>query len=373
MSRNRHDRRLARQPRLEGVAPPNTLREDFVALDAKTTLRCSYDVEQLILMQSIEGHAHEGHGLFYGRKYPNTTIDDIARSLRLDPDSVKEERQELIDEVMEFAGRLMNGDDVKYACNVDGEPLLRCGTFRHLELDPHGVLVGLYLGGLRDDAEIRAIAGQRYGIEIGYGKCCLVDQKVLRQLGLDGYDLARKGHEDEIEAFQNAGLFAHNGDPNVAFMYVRYQVGPGASDDAAILVAGKLYGLSAGVGCFLADAVDTIEKYVPEYSDQDSDISDYIGRNYPKLGVTRDDAADLAYLASIPPEMEGHLADSSLRHMLQINRKHDQSAIESHFAYLAGKPFSEMEIDRGECTNTQLYQYVERKVTGFRKKKGDEQ
>ena len=85
MSKNRHDRRLAKQPRLEGVAPPIILREDFLALDAKTTLRCSHDVEQLILMQSIEGHAHEGHGLFYGRKYPNTTIDDIARSLRLDP------------------------------------------------------------------------------------------------------------------------------------------------------------------------------------------------------------------------------------------------------------------------------------------------
>ena len=264
----------------------------------------------------------------------------------------------------------MNGDDVKYACNADDEPLLRCGAFRQLELDPHGALVGLYLGGLRDDAEIRALAGRRYGIEIGYGKCYLVDQQVLRQLGMDGYDLARKAHEDEIETFEKAGLFAHNGDPNVAYMYVRYQVGPGASDDAAVLVAGKLYGLSAGVGCFLADAVDTLEKYVPEYSDQDSDISEYIERNYLKLGVTREDAADLAYLASIPREMEGHLPDSSLRHMLEIDRKHDQSTIESHFAYLAGRPFSEMELDRGECTNTELYQYVERKITGFREKKG---
>ena len=161
---------------------------------------------------------------------------------------------------MEFAGRLINGDDVRYACNADDEPLLRCGTFRQLELDPHPTLVGLYLGGLRDGPEARTLAGARYGIQIGYGKCCMVDQRVLRQLGMDGYDLARKAHEDDIEAFEKAGLFVDNGDPNAAYMYVRYQVGPGASDDTAVLAAGKLYGLSAGVGCFLADAVDTLEK-----------------------------------------------------------------------------------------------------------------
>ncbi len=41
--------------------------EDYAALDAKTMLRCTAEVEELILMQSIEGHAHEGHGLFHGR------------------------------------------------------------------------------------------------------------------------------------------------------------------------------------------------------------------------------------------------------------------------------------------------------------------
>ena len=51
----------------------------YDALDAKTLLRCSSDVEELILMQSIEGHAHEGHGLFHGSRFPNTTVDDIAR------------------------------------------------------------------------------------------------------------------------------------------------------------------------------------------------------------------------------------------------------------------------------------------------------
>ncbi|MHB9037942.1 MAG: hypothetical protein ACYC64_14890 [Armatimonadota bacterium] len=370
--KNIHNRRLMKEPRLEGVASPQMLRADFDALDAKTMLRCSSDVEQLVLLQSIEGHAHMGHGLFYGKTFPNTSMDDIVRSLRLDPGMVKEERQELIDEVCEFAERAVAGENMRSACNAEGEPLLRCSTLRNLEIDPHGVLQGLYLGGLRDEAEIRNLANWRYGVEMGYGKCFLVDQSVLKRLGMNGFDLAKGAHEDEIDEFERAGLFAENGDPHIAYMYVRYKVGPGASDDAAVVMAGKMFGLSAAVGCFLADAVDTLEKYVPEYSDQDSGIADYIERNYKKLALTKDDAVDMAYLCAIPHEMQGELPDSSLRHMLQIDRKHDQSALESHLAFVAGNPRSLMELDHGECNNQEFYEYIEQRLSTFKAKHTEE-
>ena len=367
MSHHRNAFRHRVEPRFEGVAPPNLVREDFAVLDAKTTLRCAYDVEQLVLMQSIEGHAHEGHGLFYGKKFPNTTLDDIARSMRLHPVAVKAERQDLIDEIMEFAERAIAGETMNTACNTEGEPLMRCGTLRQIDIDPHGVLQGLYAGGLRDDAEIRALANKRYGVEMGYGKCFLVDQQALRQLGMNGYDLSQRGHEREISEFERAGLFAHNGDEHVAYMYVRYKEGPGASDDAAIVMAGKLWGLSAAIGCFLADAVDTLEKYAPLYSDQDSDISLYIQQNYPKLGLTQDDSVDLAYLCAIPHDKQGSIPDCSLRHMLQIDRKHDQSTLESHLAYITGKPYAPTELDHGECTNAEFYRYIDERFAGFEK------
>ncbi|MCL5102587.1 MAG: hypothetical protein M1133_00540 [Armatimonadetes bacterium] len=365
-SKNRHHHMFSKAPRLEGVAPPNLLRDDFAALDAKTVLRCTHEVEELLLMQSVEGHAHEGHGLFYGKRFPNTTLDDIARSLRLDPKAVKEARQDLIDEIMDFVEMAAAGEKLTSACNAGGEPLMRCGTLRHIEIDPHGVLQGLYMGGLRDDFEIRSLANQRYGVEMGYGKCALVDQIVMKRLGLNGFELARQAHEHEIYEFERAGLFAENGDPNIAYMYVRYKVGPGASDDAAIVMAGKMHGLSAAVGCFLADAIDTLEKYVPEYSDQDSDISSYIANNYKNLGVSQDDAVTLAYLCAIPIDMQGHLPDSSIRHMLEVDRKHDQSAVESHLAYVAGRPYSEMELDHGECTNVEFYEYIEHRLDDFK-------
>lgn len=342
------------------------LREDFETLNSKVLLRASADVEELVLMQSIEGHAHEGHGIFHGRKFPNTTVDDVARSRRLNPIDVKEERQLLIDEVEEFAERAIAGEPLRFACNTEGEPLIRCGALRCVEIDPAGVLKGLYVGGLRDGVDARRLANQRYGIEMGYGECHLVDQAVLHQLGLDGYDLARRGHEQDMRRFEKAGLFAQNGDGEVSYMYVRFKEGPGASDDAAIVMAGKLWGISAAVGCFLADAVDTLEKYVPVYFDQDSEISE-LAR--PHTGLTIDDAVDLAYLCAIKPDMEGKMPDDSLRHMLQIDRKLDQCPLESHFAYLMGRPYSEMVLDHGECTNVEFYDYIDREFAAFKSKR----
>ncbi len=367
MSHHTRNHRRLREPRLAGVAPADLIKQDFVALDAKTTLRCSYDVEQLLLMQTVEGHAHAGHGLFYGKTYPNTTLDDVCRALRLSPEVVKADRQFLIDEVVDFVERVAAGEKTSVACNGEGEPLLRCGTLRQVGVDPKDVLRGLYLGGLRDDPDIRRMADERYGIQMGYGQCRLVDQVVLDRLGLNGYDLAQRAHEDEIEEFERAGLFVDNDDPNVAYMYVRLKTGLGASDDAAIVVAGKLWGLSGAVGCFLADAVDTLEKYVPEYADQDFRISLQIEQRVSGLGVTREDAVDLAYLCAIPEEMKGNLPDSSLRKLLEVERKHDQSALESHLAYVSGKPFATMELDHGECTNREFYDFIEQKLSSFEK------
>ena len=70
------------------------------------------------------------------------------------------------------------------------------------------MLKGLYVGGLRDGADVRTLANQRYGVEMGYGECHLVDQEVLHRLGIDGFDLARRGHEQELPRFEDAGLFA---------------------------------------------------------------------------------------------------------------------------------------------------------------------
>ena len=61
-----------------GAALPEFIRQDFKALNSLETLRTTWPIEQLILIQSVQGHAHEGHALFAGRRFPNTTMDDVA-------------------------------------------------------------------------------------------------------------------------------------------------------------------------------------------------------------------------------------------------------------------------------------------------------
>ena len=357
---------LRNKPRLEHVAPASLLRQDYLALQAKTHFRCSEDVSQLLMIQSVEGHAHAGHGQFYGKTYPNTTQSDVAQSLRIDPKTIQHDRQELIDEVIDLVKRMCSGESVITATNRQGEPLLMCGLLRHIEIDTNSFLIGLYLGGLRDTYKIREQANQLYGIEMGYGKGYMVNQNVMKRLGLNGYDLANKSNENEMDRYKREGLFEKDSSENMAFMYIRYRTGFGASDDAAIVIAGKLYGLSAAIGCFIADAIDTLEKYAKASSDQDSIVSEIIEKEYIHLKVTRKDSATLAYLCAIPTDMHGHLPDSSLRHLLEIDTRIDQSTIESHLAYVAEMPYSEMELDHGECTNIEFYSYINKHLCEFK-------
>ena len=46
-----------------GVAPDEMLEADFRILDARDHLRCAWHNEQNLLIQSVIGHAHEGHGM----------------------------------------------------------------------------------------------------------------------------------------------------------------------------------------------------------------------------------------------------------------------------------------------------------------------
>lgn len=340
------------------VAPRRALAEDFRELDLKVTLRTAYHVEQLVLMQSVEGHAHAGHGTFHGIRFPNTTEVDVARALRMDPEAVMRDRQELIDEVRDYAERAATGRADGVLANSCGEPLLRFGVFRHIEVDPRGILHGLYLGGLRDEPEIRAAAERKYGVNIGYGQAYLIDRKVLHNMGISGESLARETHGQDIAAFKTAGLIVDHPGPDTAYMHIRHKSGPGASDDAAIIFAGLLWGYSAAVGCFLADAVDTLEKFATINGDQDADIARMIERLCPDLEVGHEEASKLAYLAAVPEGKEREVPDSTLRGLLEVDRRNDICAAECHLLFVEGRPTPNIDLGHGEATTHELYDYI---------------
>jgi hypothetical protein len=346
------------------------IREDFQRLTSGTRLRTSQLVEELILMQSVEGHAHEGHGAFAGRRFVNTTLQDTVQALGRDPLTIANQRQGLIDEVVEWVEQAANGKAPGLLVTPEGECLFDIGLFRQVEITPAEVLKGIYLGGLRDDSRVRLEVEERYGIRIGGGETALVDVAVMEEMGLDAEQLAHGEWQNRIEVFRDRGMIAEykENDPRrLRFLYIRHRLGGGTSDDAAVLAAGKMFGPSAALGAFLADAIDTFEKYVPlaRYSDQDDELAYWIEENGSGLGVSREELLKMTYLCAVPEEMGGKVPDSSLRWMLAVDRGCDQTALESHLAHLQGRPYAPMLLAFERLPNQELYDWFEERLSSF--------
>lgn len=342
------------------IAPDEIVRRDFAQMIAEETLRCNYDVEELLLMQTIEGHAHEGHGAFKGSKYPNTTMDHIARSLQRNPTQVRQARMELIDQIGNFVDAVIAGRHADIV-TPDGIPFLTIGTLRYIPVEPKDVLRGLYMGGLRDDPDVRAEVERRTGWTIGSGHAYLVNMRVMREMGLDGFKLAREAHEHDLGKFRECGLIvdaAQYGQPDVDYLYVRHRVGPGASDDAAIVSAGLSWNLSVAIGVFLADAIDTLEKYIPTYGDWDSKIARRIESDWPELGIGMEEVYALTFLSAVPSDANIDVPDSSLRYMLQLDRRTDQCALESHLLYVMGRKAAPIRLSHEGVPSPLFYEYV---------------
>jgi hypothetical protein len=355
---------------LPGVAPAELLRDDFNVLDKRETLRCAWETEQNILIQSVIGHAHEGHGVFRGRRFVNTTMDDICRALRLNPEQIRQERQTLIDGVADYIDDVLSGGDGRALVDRQGRPLLTMGTLPLIgDVDGKGVLRGFYLGGLRDDSTVRIQAEQRYGFAIGGGESHLVSRSAMVAHGLDADSLAHQNHSPEaIADLRSKGIIVADEGPedeDTAYTYIRHRRGTGTSDDACVVMCGLVHGFSAAVGAFLADAVDTIEKYVPVFLGQDGRLALHIEEEMPDLGLTRRDVEDIAYLCA---DESGNVPDSSLRHLLALNRRFDQCAIEAHFLYLLGRPYAPLGLSHERSSNEAFYEYCEMRLEAWRER-----
>ena len=160
------------------------VQQDFDHLSKTSELDVSKESEDAILMQSIEGHAHNGASMFHKRRFVNITISDIVTALQNDPEQVKAYRQALIDEIVRYAQQAIEGKAATRLANGEGQPFLRAGRFKNLSVNPESILKGLYLGGLRDDSEIRKDVEKEYNIKIGGGRCHFVDLRLMKHLNL---------------------------------------------------------------------------------------------------------------------------------------------------------------------------------------------
>jgi CBS domain-containing protein len=347
------------------------IRQDFEHLSKTTELDVSKESEDAILMQSVEGHAHNGAGMFHKRRFVNITISDIVMALNLEPETVKAYRQRLIDEIYHYAGLAIRGEAPSRLMNDDGQPFLRASRMKNLTVNPASILKGLYLGGLRDDSDIRRDVEKEYNIKIGGGRCHFVDLRIMKHLNLDGEKLAHEPHASDIEDYRNAGMIVppekcHFQESEfVRYFYIRDRLGPGHSDDAAMVCAGLLFDRDVAIGVFLADAIDTLEKYVGKYSDQDTDLARWIAEDYKELNITIEDVHRLIYLSTIPEKKVDVVPDSSLRYLLSIDKKTKQTLLDCYLAFIEGRPLMPMAIWKSKITTTEFFSYVNHRFLNF--------
>ncbi len=357
--------------RLHSVAPKELIRADFEVLKSYERLDTTPEIQELLFIQSLEGRAHNGSGVFNKRTYVNTSIDDVVHALDLNPDRVKARRQTLVDSIAEFALATLHGEKKDRLTTPSGEPILGIRLFQDRRVNARDILRGLYIGGLRDNPEVRKEAERIYQTKIGGGRCYIIDARKMIEMNLDGERLAHEPHEDEIDEFTRLGLILDTEGlldaDHKRYFYIRHRLGPGQSDDMAMILAGILYNPDVAIGVFLADAIDTLEKYAPVFQDQDGALSYKIGRGFQELKVTMEDVYELSALAAIPEAEEHRVPDSSLRYLLAIDQRSQSCAFKTHLDFIEGRPVIPLAVSFKQVLSTQFYEFIKRRLINVKK------
>lgn len=123
-----------------------------------------------------------------------------------------------------------------------------------------------------------------------------------------------------------------------------------------------LWGVGVALGVFLADAVDTLEKYVPRYADQDERIALEIEAECPSLKLTREDVKLLIAVASAPNGSGPEVPDSSLRHLLAVDRRTDLCPIEAHLLAVMGTPAPSIGLGHDRVPSVAFYRFVRERI-----------
>lgn len=332
-------------------------------------------VPELLFIQSMQGRAMHGHWtkeilshLTENRIYPNTTIEDVIVALDMDVYDIQSQRQAIIDDISTYIDRAFDHVQSRRFGSVATRPANKLQNQNREPLggiklfdgtlieDPLNVLVGAYLGGCLDCAEWRSKTEDAFGIKMHKGISRAVNMQALRENGLTLNILASLGTESfpdmveggdwTLEKLGRRGILSNNEYESYrnGFVngYVELQKGFGVSDDAAFLAVCLEYGIEAGFGFLIMDAVDTWDKSTPRIrrDGYDEQIGQGVKRRFEKLfgnssfPVTDDDVKNIIYLAATNKENYNVYPSCSQRRFVQIDANHDLCPIESHVMWV---------------------------------------
>lgn len=293
-------------------------RSAFQDLWQKTDVHCTQGLKRHLVLDRLRGHAECGKGDFAGQHLESKPIEWFCEVLGFDTERMRREREEYAQSVISLAKRAMDKQGEIPICDEKGHALLGIGFLRWISADTRELLTGLYLGGMRDASQIRAKVDEIYGDRLG----------------------VRNHHHTH------------------------------SSDDGAIVAGGQMFGFGVAVGVWLADALDSLEKFFPNHPDIDYDLAQHIEESKYPLLCEPSDLYALTFICSIPDNLKGTLPDCSLREMLTVNPENDQMCVESHLLAATGKPYASMTLPDGKMRNVEFYNWVHKRVVSETPKDG---
>ncbi|MBI4148609.1 hypothetical protein HY490_04930 [Candidatus Woesearchaeota archaeon] len=287
-------------------------------------LDCTNEVKELLAMQSIQGQAQTGLGVFNGRVgigqfadnrtliYPNATIDSVIKALGFQLSKIKKQRQNIIDEIFVWVNGVFDEVKSEYShlrrlhydiplplVNDEGHPLAGIGLFsRVVPKHALNVLRGMYLASCMDSYEWRQKVTEKYGVELGGGECYPVNLSRLMNVRLSLEQLSSRAYSKWDRRMLEVKGVIVPGDqvdacPPIVQGYVRHAVGHGICDDSAVIMAALMHKIPGrrefdkdyALGVLLCDAVDTWDKCTPVIwkGGQDELLGKYIKSKFDDL------------------------------------------------------------------------------------------
>ena len=291
------------------------VRDDLERAISESKLCIEESLLKPLLVQTVLGHAAEGHREFHGKaKYPFASMTDIIAAAGMDVKKTKETRQDLVDQFFEWLE--LAKQDKTDSFTLNGRPLMGIEFLKEddFKIIPEYALKGATLAGFMDNFEWRTRTLKKYNYEtidgeklrIGGGKTYLVDPNKLKMewklLGAEAWSKAEITAE-MIDGWKKEGVFTYSGNPDAEVVYVRRKKGWGTSDDAAFIIIGEMHkkhgiqaARSAMLGAFLVDAIDTYDKCLlrPVEGGYDEKVGKDLREAIPDI-VSDDDITSLIY------------------------------------------------------------------------------
>lgn len=363
-----------------------TVRRDLKAMKKRVDLSLEGPLWDALLVQSVLGHAYQGHCEFreVDFRFTNATITDIIHAAGLDVQKIKHARQELVNGVYEWIDEALSGSHHP-RLTVRNKPLLGLQFLRDYAVDPVAVLKGMVIAGFMDNYAMRMKTVDHYKqtlngkpLEIGGGESYLVNVQQLRKMGFDFTDLAtRENSEEDIEYLREVGIIVEERTQKgkIEPAYVRRTVGPGTSDDLAFIIVGTLFGqediglgISAMLGAFVVDAVDTYDKCVsyPVEKGLDEQIGDWIQSAWRQQTgsslVTDGEIMSVIYFSAKANTPYVSVSSSHRRLIEYPGERKLRPTIVEHMAFVQGQPTGRFEVGFNRMDSDVFYNRVRSRV-----------